>query len=117
MDPAAWRALRGRARLLYAVVLNAADGPGRRRDPAFHAAARDPRAAGVRLLGYVDTAYGRRSPRAVLTAVHRHRRWSGVGGVFHDQRATGPATSGPGPPVDGWARAAAVLPPGVRGAR
>ncbi|MEU3961350.1 spherulation-specific family 4 protein [Streptomyces buecherae] len=87
VDPAAWRALRGRARQLYAVVLNAADGPGRRRDPAFHAAARDLRAAGVRLLGYVDTAYGRRAPRAVLTDVHRHRRWYGVDGVFYDRAA------------------------------
>ncbi|MFE6774910.1 spherulation-specific family 4 protein [Streptomyces sp. NPDC057702] len=88
VDPAAWQALRGHARALYAVVLNAADGPGRRRDPAFQSAARDLRASGVRLLGYVDTAYGRRSPYSVLADIRRHRRWYDVDGVFYDQAAS-----------------------------
>ncbi|MBC3987765.1 hypothetical protein H8N00_02345 [Streptomyces sp. AC563] len=104
-NPAAWRALHGRARRLHAVVLNAADGPGRRRDPAFHAVARDPRAAGVRLLGYVDTAYGRRSSRALLTDVLV--TFAGDWASYQRARV----------PVDDRARAAADVPPGVRGAR
>ncbi|MFT2018249.1 spherulation-specific family 4 protein [Streptomyces sp. 796.1] len=87
VDPLAWQALRERARQLYAVVLNRADGPGRHRDPHFRATAHALRAAGVRLLGYVDTDYGRRPPRAVLADVWRHRRWYGVDGVFYDQSA------------------------------
>ncbi|MBB5937901.1 spherulation-specific family 4 protein [Streptomyces zagrosensis] len=90
VDPAAWQALRGRARQLYAVVLNAADGPGKRPDPAFEAAADELHSAGVRLLGYVDTDYGRRPLRAVLTDIRRHRRWYGVDGVFFDQAAARP---------------------------
>ncbi|WP_144386112.1 spherulation-specific family 4 protein [Streptomyces sp. SAJ15] len=87
VDPAAWRALERAAARLYAVVLNVADGPGDRPDPAFGTAADRLRAAGVPLLGYVDTAYGRRPARAVVADIRRHRRWYRVDGVFLDQVA------------------------------
>ncbi|MEV4743763.1 spherulation-specific family 4 protein [Streptomyces sp. NPDC049555] len=83
--PEAWEALLREAPRLHAVVLNAADGPGDRPDPAFRAAAGRLRAAGVALLGYVDTGYGRRRTRAVVADVRRHRRWYEVDGVFLDQ--------------------------------
>ncbi len=70
---------------LHGVVLNAADGPGDRPDPAFRAAAERLREAGVRLLGYVDTGYGRRRTSAVVSDIRRHRRWYAVDGVFFDQ--------------------------------
>ncbi|MFF7725159.1 spherulation-specific family 4 protein [Streptomyces sp. NPDC008001] len=93
-DPAAWAALAGAAPRLRGVVLNAADGPGQRPDPAFGAAADRLRAAGVPLLGYVDTGYGRRAPRAVVADIRRHRRWYSVDGVFLDQV---PVTAAPLP--------------------
>ncbi|MFE5871939.1 spherulation-specific family 4 protein [Streptomyces roseifaciens] len=86
-DPAAWAALEAAASRLHGVVLNVADGPGSRPDPAFGAVAERLRGAGVRLLGYVDTDYGRRPPRAVVGDIRRHRRWYGVDGVFLDQAA------------------------------
>ncbi|WP_312018612.1 spherulation-specific family 4 protein [Streptomyces sp. I05A-00742] len=85
VDPGAWAALLRAAPALRGVVLNTADGPGHRPDPVFRAAARRLRAAGVPLLGYVDTGYGHRSLRAALTDVRRHRRWYDVSGVFFDQ--------------------------------
>ncbi|MFC5722952.1 spherulation-specific family 4 protein [Streptomyces gamaensis] len=91
VDPAAWEALAAAAPRLHGVVLNAADGPGPRPDPAFTAAAERLRGAGVTLFGYVDTGYGRRPPRAVAADVRRHRRWYGVDGVFYDQAAAHPA--------------------------
>ncbi|MET9413666.1 spherulation-specific family 4 protein [Streptomyces klenkii] len=84
-DPAAWAALAEAAPRLHSVVLNAADGPGQRPDPAFRTAAARLRGAGVPLLGYVDTGYGHRAPRAVVGDIRRHRRWYGVDGVFLDQ--------------------------------
>ncbi|CAM5276368.1 spherulation-specific family 4 protein [Streptomyces abikoensis] len=84
-DPAAWAALAAAGPRIRGVVLNAADGPGQRPDPAFAGAAERLRAAGVPLLGYVDTGYGRRAPRAVVADIRRHRRWYGVDGVFLDQ--------------------------------
>ncbi|PJE95871.1 hypothetical protein CUT44_21015 [Streptomyces carminius] len=91
-DPAAWAALSRAAGRLYGVVLNAADGPGPRPDPAFASAAARLRRAGVPLLGYADTDYGTRPARAVLRDVYRHRRWYGVDGVFLDRAASVPAS-------------------------
>ncbi|MGC5565158.1 spherulation-specific family 4 protein [Streptomyces sp. FR-108] len=85
VDPAAWQALTRVPSLLYGVVLNVADGPGVTRDPAFAAAAGALRAAGVRVLGYLDTAYGTRPHRTVLQELRRHISWYGTDGVFLDQ--------------------------------
>ncbi|NJQ02655.1 spherulation-specific family 4 protein [Streptomyces zingiberis] len=88
--PRAWEAPAGAAGRLYGVVLNVADGPGRRPDPAFTGAAARLRAAGVPVLGYADTGYGHRPARAVLGDVLRHRRWYRVDGVFLDRTASAP---------------------------
>ncbi|MFK4065573.1 spherulation-specific family 4 protein [Streptomyces sp. NPDC029674] len=89
VDPAAWRALVAAAPRLYGVVLNAADGPGTAPDPAFADAARELRAAGVRVLGYVDTAYGERPLDAVTDDLERHRAWYEVDGCFFDRVTSG----------------------------
>ncbi|MGY0019397.1 spherulation-specific family 4 protein [Streptomyces sp. cg35] len=88
-DPGAWQALVVAAPQLYGVVLNVTDGPGRAPDPAFAAASRALREAGVRVLGYVDTAYGEREPGPVTDDVSRHRDWYGVDGCFLDRVAPG----------------------------
>ncbi|MBT2489511.1 hypothetical protein J7E96_13490 [Streptomyces sp. ISL-96] len=85
VDPGAWAALARSAPQLYGVVLNVADGPGTRPDPAFTAAARTLRAAGVRVLGYVDADYGRRTFRVVRRDLRRHREWYAVDGFLFDQ--------------------------------
>jgi len=89
VDPAAWRALIRAGPQLYGVVLNIADGPGDTPDPAFVTAAAQLREAGVRVLGYVDTAYGARSVRAVVGDLRRHRRWYDTDGAFLDRTASG----------------------------
>ncbi|MGA4838992.1 spherulation-specific family 4 protein [Streptomyces sp. G45] len=130
VDPAAWRALVAAAPDLYGVVLNAADGPGTAPDPAFTAVAGALRAAGVPLLGYVDTAYGRRAAHEVAADLDRHRDWYRVDGCFLDRVASGrrelrhcrrlvrcargrgaaPVVLNPGThPAPGYARAADLL--------
>ncbi|KNB52403.1 spherulation-specific family 4 protein [Streptomyces caatingaensis] len=86
-EPGPWERLVRAAPALRGVVLNAADGPGPRPDPSFRAVAARLRAAGAPLLGYVDTAYGRRPLRDAVADLRRHRRWYGVDGVFYDRAA------------------------------
>jgi hypothetical protein len=89
VDPAAWHALEGAAHDLYGVVLNAADGPGARPDPVYEQAAQRLRRAGVRLFGYVDTAYADRPAHTVYRDLRRHRAWYATDGVFFDRVASG----------------------------
>ncbi|WRZ93338.1 spherulation-specific family 4 protein [Streptomyces sp. NBC_01007] len=86
--PAEWDALVAAASRLYGVVLNPASGPGDRLDPAFEAVAGRLRTADVRVLGYVDTDYGRRPLADVLRELTRHRDWYGTDGAFLDQAAS-----------------------------
>ncbi|MCP9956217.1 spherulation-specific family 4 protein [Streptomyces sudanensis] len=88
-DPVAWQRLAARADRVHAVVLNPASGPGRSPDPAFAAAAGALRAAGARLLGYVDTDYGSRDPGEVVADLRRHREWYAVDGCFLDRVTAG----------------------------
>ncbi|GGK56394.1 hypothetical protein GCM10010094_15980 [Streptomyces flaveus] len=87
--PAEWEAIVAAAPRLYGVVLNPASGPGEHPDPAFAEIAQRLRAADVRVLGYVDTAYGRRPRTEVVADLTRHRDWYGTNGAFLDQVATG----------------------------
>lgn len=87
-EPGPWERLVRAAPALRGVVLNAADGPGRCPDPSFRAVAARLRGAGVPVLGYVDTAYGRRPFRSAVADLRRHRRWYDVDGVFYDRAAT-----------------------------
>ncbi|MEU9982971.1 spherulation-specific family 4 protein [Streptomyces sp. NPDC050856] len=88
--PAEWDAIVAAAPRLYGVVLNPANGAGHSPDPAFVAVADRLRAAGVCVLGYTDTDYGRRAHADVLTDLVRHRDWYGADGAFLDQVPTGP---------------------------
>ncbi|MCS0604852.1 spherulation-specific family 4 protein [Streptomyces sp. LP11] len=84
-DPGAWHRLITSAARTYAVVLNPASGPGAAPDPAFAAAARALRAAGARVLGYVDTDYGVRERAAIAEDVRRHQDWYATDGCFLDR--------------------------------
>ncbi|MGX1128256.1 hypothetical protein RKD49_000446 [Streptomyces glaucescens] len=89
-DPAAWHRLITCAARTYGVVLNPANGPGEAPDPAFAAAAGALRAAGARVLGYVDTDYGARDPVRITADLRRHQDWYGVDGCFLDQVTAAP---------------------------
>ncbi|MEV5518670.1 spherulation-specific family 4 protein [Streptomyces flaveolus] len=84
-DPGAWHRLITSADRTYGVVLNPANGPGEAPDPAFTAAAGALRAAGARLLGYVDTDYGTRPAADVVEDARRHREWYAADGCFLDR--------------------------------
>ncbi|MEU8652696.1 spherulation-specific family 4 protein [Streptomyces sp. NPDC048737] len=84
-DPGAWHRLIRSAAGTYGVVLNPANGPGEGPDPAFAAAASALRAAGARLLGYVDTDYGIRDDAEIADEVRRHREWYAADGCFLDR--------------------------------
>ncbi|MEU2242330.1 spherulation-specific family 4 protein [Streptomyces sp. NPDC018338] len=88
--PEAWSALVAAAPSLHGVVLNPASGAGEAPDPAFAEASARLRGAGVRVLGYVDTAYGRRPHAEVVAELLRHRDWYGADGAFLDQVTTAP---------------------------
>ncbi|GAA3489859.1 spherulation-specific family 4 protein [Streptomyces cremeus] len=87
--PTAWQTLLASPRL-YGVILNPASGPGTAADPAFGDVADRLRATGTRVLGYVDTDYGRRPHAEVVRDLLRHRDWYGVTGAFLDQVSAGP---------------------------
>ncbi|WP_051966874.1 spherulation-specific family 4 protein [Kitasatospora mediocidica] len=89
VDPAAWQAVAAAGpSAVRGVVLNIADGPGPAPDPAFEQAADRLRAAGITLLGYVDTAYGRRPHAEVVAELLNYRQWYGTDGVYFDQAAS-----------------------------
>ncbi|MFJ4518295.1 spherulation-specific family 4 protein [Streptomyces sp. NPDC088816] len=89
-DPGAWHRLIRSASRTYGVVLNPASGPGAGPDPAFTAVAEALRAAGARLLGYVDTDYGTRDAAEVADEVRRHREWYAADGCFLDRVTAAP---------------------------
>lgn len=85
---AEWRALVDHIDQVELVVLNVDSGPGQDRDPTFAAPVADLRRAGVRVLGYTDTAYGQRSTVEVLIELRRYQQWYGIDGLFCDRVPT-----------------------------
>jgi hypothetical protein len=96
--PAAWAALTGAGVLRYPaadrsaayrgvsfVVLNVADGPDTWRQEPFARVAGALHAAGVPLVGYLDTGYGRRPAATIREEAGRYRDWYGITGAFLDQ--------------------------------
>ncbi|HEY6795777.1 MAG TPA: spherulation-specific family 4 protein [Kineosporiaceae bacterium] len=117
LAPAAWQALTRTDLGSGFVVANAASGPGTAPEQAYVDVLVELQAAGVPLVGYVDSAYGDRCAEEVAVDVVRWRRWFGVTGVFIDR-----VTSRPDDPsaarrlVDGVRSAGAtrvVVNPGV----
>lgn len=91
VEPGLWARLVASAPLLRAVVINPASGPGRAVDPGYPPVLDRLRAAGVRLLGYVDTDYGRRPAAQIEADLVAHRELYEITDAFFDQVATGPA--------------------------
>ncbi|MFC5665948.1 spherulation-specific family 4 protein [Kitasatospora misakiensis] len=90
VDPAAWQAVAAAdPKRIAAVVLNLADGPGEP-DQVFADAVEELRAAGLPLLGYADTDYGRRPHAVVVNDILTYRQRHGITGVYLDQVSTAP---------------------------
>jgi Spherulation-specific family 4 len=91
VDPAGWAALASAADQVRMVVLNVASGPGTEFDSAFAPVVARLRAAGIRVAGYVDSAYGTRPVADALLDFSRYRDWFRVDAVFFDRVCTGAA--------------------------
>lgn len=87
--PDDWARLVDLAAHIRAVVLNIASGPGTAPDEAFDEPLAALFAAGVDVVGYVDTNYGRRAPADALAEVRKYRNWYGVTGVMFDRVSAG----------------------------
>jgi len=93
--PGTWSRL-GRADLgVGFAVVNVADGPGAAPDPVYQEVLAPLVRSGVALVGYVDTGYGERDPRDVLTDVRRWSRFHQVTGVFLDRVVARPGDPRP----------------------
>lgn len=69
-------------------VINPISGPGENTDPVFAQQVRRAQAAGLTVLGYVHTSYGKRSKEAVAADVDKYYSWYGIDGVFFDEAST-----------------------------
>ena len=87
--PQEWASLAEHAAHIRVLVHNPGTGPGEEQDESFVLPLGRLRAAGVQVVGYVDTNYGQRPAAAVLADFERHVGWYGVSGVFFDRVPTG----------------------------
>lgn len=88
--PDHWQWLAEHAPAVRLVILNVASGPGTGPQEPFLTAVGPLHRAGICVIGYVDTSYGRRDPQLVLAETARYQDWYGVRGVCLDQVAAGP---------------------------
>jgi hypothetical protein len=83
--PDDWQLLAKHAQQVRLVILNLANGPGTRPDPAYHFALSRLREVGVAIAGYVDTNYGRRPVPEALADLDNFLQWYAVSGVCFDR--------------------------------
>jgi len=70
-------------------VMNPDNGPGSGPDPNYLSAVHATKAAGVTVVGYVDTSRGSRSPAAVESDIDDYYSWyPGIDGIFFDRAST-----------------------------
>jgi hypothetical protein len=87
--PFDWQTLMDMPDRLRFVVMNVYNGPGAERDPYYTPIVEALIGAGVRIIGYVDTDYGRRPITEIAQEVARYHRWYRIEGVFMDQVSPG----------------------------
>jgi Spherulation-specific family 4 len=88
-DPAGWRTLAALGPALAFAIVNPDSGPASAADPRYDPAIEAVHRTGGRVIGYVDTGYGRRSGSAMLRELAAYRSWYGLRGVFFDQVTSG----------------------------
>ena len=88
-SPAGWtRAVSGQNVPGTMILDITTSGAGSAPDPAFQAAVKKARAAGVTVLGYANTSFGARPAAAVEQDVKNYKAWYGVTSILLDQTAT-----------------------------
>jgi hypothetical protein len=88
--PDEWAWLAERPARIRTIVLNLANGPGDQPDAVVFPVLDRLRYAGVTVIGYVDTNYGRRSTYEAVAEIRRYMDWYQVAGVFFDRAAVAP---------------------------
>jgi hypothetical protein len=76
------------------VAVNPSSGPGSARDANYARAIDYLRSAGISVIGYVYTKWGRRSFASVAADVSRYRAWYGIEGIMVDEFSTSHALAG-----------------------
>jgi len=87
IHPGDWEWLAGHPEQVRLVVLNVHNGPGSGPEAPFKEAAERLRAAGIPVIGYVDTNYGIRPAAQIMTELGRYQDWYHVNGVCLDRVA------------------------------
>ena len=85
---AAWSQFAAAHPPVSVAVMNPASGPGTASDPSYVTQIAAVRAAGVSVLGYVDTGYGSVPLATIETQVSDYLSWYHVDGVFLDHVST-----------------------------
>ncbi|MBI5504751.1 MAG: spherulation-specific family 4 protein [Deltaproteobacteria bacterium] len=80
-----WDQLESGAPTVGFAVMDPDNGPGVFQDPFYVSQIAATQAAGIRIYGYVDTAYATRAVAAVQADVDLYYLWYGVDGIFFDQ--------------------------------
>ena len=83
-DPT-WQQMEDATPTVAMAIMNPASGPGTAADANYVSQVPHTRAAGVAVLGYVDTAYASRTITAVEADIDSYYAWYGVDGIFFDQ--------------------------------
>jgi hypothetical protein len=73
------------------IVMNPASGPGSSSNPAYVSAVAALQGAGMKVVGYIDTAGGGTTIASVEAQVNTYISWYGVNGVFFDNASTSSA--------------------------
>jgi hypothetical protein len=90
-DATIWQRLLDVGSTVTEVVLNPASGPGDRSRSEYVQLADALTRRGIRTLGYVSTAYARRSFVEVQADIERWYAWYRIGGIFVDEVSCGDA--------------------------
>jgi hypothetical protein len=91
VHPDQWEWLAGNAAQVRLVILNIANGPGTGPEAPFKETTERLRSAGVPVIGYVDTNYGSRPARQIMTELGQYLDWYEVNGVCLDRVASASA--------------------------
>lgn len=87
-EPPEWSRIAAGGHQPAVIILNPASGPGAAPDPELRSAVSQAREAGSRVIGYVGTDYGERSPAQAERWIREYRSWYRVSGIFFDQIPT-----------------------------
>jgi hypothetical protein len=88
LGPVSWEAIESDPSNISFVVMNDASGHATSSNSDYAAEVSQARAAGLKVLAYIETSYGGELMSQVQTEMQRHRDWYDVDGFFLDEAAS-----------------------------